>query len=269
VSAVETVHAPLRRTLGLARPATGRLLLATLLGAAAVGAGVGLMATSAWLIARAAQQPPVLVLQVAIVGVRFFGISRGAFRYGERLVGHDAAFRVLARLRVTVYSTLEGLAPSGLPAFRQGDLLARLVDDVDTLQDLLLRVLPQYGIALLVGAGTVGLITWILPSAGLVLLVTLLLAATVVPGLTRALARRGEQRQAAARGELSASVVDLLQGAPDLIAYGAAGTALSRAAAADAELTQVAAATARTAGLGSGLTSLLGGIAVVGALAVS
>jgi thiol reductant ABC exporter CydC subunit len=266
VSATEAVHAPLRRTLALARPARGRLLLATVLGAAAVGAGVGLMATSAWLIARAAQQPPVLVLQVAIVGVRFFGISRGAFRYGERLVGHDAAFRVLARLRVTVYTKLEGLAPSGLPAFRQGDLLARLVDDVDALQDLLLRVLPQYGIALLVGAATVGLITWILPSAGLILLVALLLAATLVPGLTRALARRSEQRQAAARGELSASVVDLLQGAPDLVAYGAAGSALARAAEADAELTQVAAATARTAGLGSGLTSLLGGAAVVGAL---
>jgi thiol reductant ABC exporter CydC subunit len=266
VSTTEAVHAPLRRTLALARPAGGRLLLATLLGAAAVGAGVGLMATSAWLIARAAQQPPVLTLQVAIVGVRFFGISRGAFRYGERLVGHDAAFRVLARLRVTVYTKLEGLAPSGLPAFRQGDLLARLVDDVDALQDLLLRVLPQYGIALLVGAATVGLITWILPSAGLVLLVALLLAATFVPALTRALARRSEHRQAAARGELSASVVDLLQGAPDLVAYGAAGAALARAAEADAELTQVAASTARTAGLGSGLTSLLGGIAVVGAL---
>ena len=151
------------RSRWLARP-TGRLALATLLGAGAVGAGIGLIATSAWLISRASQRPPESALTLAIVAVQFFGLSRGLFRYGQRLVGHDAAFRALADLRVrTATQRLESLAPAGLPAFRSGDLLARLVHDIDSLQDLLLRVIPPFVIALLVGTATVALVWWILP----------------------------------------------------------------------------------------------------------
>ena len=192
--------APVGRTLGIVRPAAGRLLLASLLGAGAVGAAIGLMGTSAWLISRAAQHPSESVLAVAIVGVQFFGLSRGFFRYGERLVGHDAAFRALADLRVRVYRSLERLAPSGLPAFRSGDLLARVVADVDSLQDLMLRVLPPFVIAVTVGTATVALVWWILPAAGLVLLASLLLAAILCPYLTGTLARRREARSAAAPG---------------------------------------------------------------------
>ena len=110
--------------------------------------------------------------------MQFFGLSRGLLRYGQRLVCHDAAFRALADLRVTTYTRLETLAPAGLPAFRSGDLLARLVHDIDSLQDLLLRVIGPFVIALLVGAGTVALMWWILPAAGVILLAALLLAAT-------------------------------------------------------------------------------------------
>ena len=142
-----TREAPFASTLGLARPVAGRLALAALLGAGAIGAGIGLIATSAWLISRASQRPPESSLAIAIVAVQFFGLSRGLFRYGQRLVGHDAAFRALADLRVSTYARLETLAPAGLPAFRSGDLLARLVHDIDSLQDLLLRVIPPFLIA--------------------------------------------------------------------------------------------------------------------------
>ena len=261
-------EAPILRTLRLARPATARLTVATLFGIGAAGAAVGLAATSAWLITRASERPSIAVLALAITAVRFFGISRGLFRYLERLVGHDAAFRVLADVRVAVYQRLERLAPAGLPAFRSGDLLARLVDDVDTMQDLLLRVIPPYVVAILVGAATVGLIAWVFSAAGFVLLIALLLAGIVVPALSLALSRRSQARAAAARGELATATVDLLQGAPDLIAFGAAETQIDRMATADAELTRVAAAAARTAGIGSALTALLSGLAVWGALLV-
>ncbi len=109
-------------------------------GAGAVAASIGLIATSAWLISRSAQHPQESAVAIAIAGVQFFALARGLCRYGERLVGHDAAFRVLARIRVRVYERLERLAPLGLPAFRSGDLLARLIHDVEALQDLLLRV---------------------------------------------------------------------------------------------------------------------------------
>jgi thiol reductant ABC exporter CydC subunit len=260
--------APLRRTLAIARPAAGRLALATLLGAGALGAAIGLIATSAWLISRSAQRPRESAVALAIVGVQFFALSRGLCRYGERLVGHDAAFRVLRDLRVGIYARLERLAPLGLPAFRSGELLARLVHDVDSLQDLMLRVLPPFAIALSVGAVTVGLVWWMLPAAGLILLVALILAGTLVPWLTGRLAARAEARQAAARGELTASVVDLLEGAPELIANGATTLQLRHTLEADAELTEIAAASARTAGIGQGLTSLCSGLAMWGALLV-
>ena len=263
---VKEPEASLGRIVELARPAAGRLVLATLFGACAVGAGIGLIATSAWLISRSAQRPPESAIAVAIVGVQFFALSRGLFRYAERLVGHDAAFGMLAVLRVRVYERLERLAPLGLPAFRSGDLLARLVGDVDSLQDLLLRVVPPFVIAVVVGAATVALVSWILPAAGLILLAALVLAGTLVPWLTGILAARTEARQSSVRGELSAAVVDLVDGAQELIVNGAAEAALARTAAADAELTQVAAAAARTAGIGQGLTILCSGLAMWGAV---
>jgi thiol reductant ABC exporter CydC subunit len=261
-------EAPLRQTLAIARPAAGRLALATLLGAGSVAAAIGLIATSAWLISRSSQRPPESAVAVAIVGVQFFALSRGLCRYFERLVGHDAAFRVMSSLRVNVYERLERLAPLGLPAFRSGELLSRLVQDVDSLQDLLLRVVPPFAIALLVGAGTVALMWWMLPAAALILLVALLLAGVLVPWLTGTLAARGEALQARARGQLSASVVDLIEGAPELTAYGAAQEQLQRTLAADAELTRIARAGARTAGVGQGLTTLCSGLAMWGALLV-
>ena len=143
--------APLGRTLGTVRPAYRRVALATLLAAGAVAADIGLIGTAGWLISRAAQHPNESALALAIVAVQFFGLSRGLFRYGERLVGHDAAFRLLADLRVQVYERLERLAPAGLPSFRRGDLLARIVRDVDSQQDLVIRVIPPFGISVLVG----------------------------------------------------------------------------------------------------------------------
>ena len=261
-------QAPLLQTLALARPAAGRLALATLLGAGAVAAAIGLIATSAWLISRSAQRPQESAVAIAIVGVQFFALSRGLCRYAERVVGHDAAFLVLSDLRVSVYERLERLAPLGLPAFGSGDLLARLIGDIDSLQDLLLRVVPPFAIALLVGAATVGLVWWMLPAAGLILLVALLIAGTLVPWLTGTLAARTEARQAAARGELTASVVDLIEGAPELAVNGATAEQLGRAMAADTEVTRIAGTAARTAGIGQGLTSLCAGLAMWGALAV-
>ena len=261
-------RAGIARTLGIARAARRRLAEASLLGAGAIGASIALMGTSAWLISRAAQHPSEASLTLAIVGVQFFGLSRGFLRYGERLVGHDAALRVLADLRVRVFARLEAVAPAGLPAFRRGDLMARFVDDVDSLQDVVLRVLQPFLVAALVGAGTVAVLWWFLPQAGLILLVALVLSATAVPWLTGRLARREESRQATERGELSASVVDLVEGAPELLVMGAVGEQLGRLDGSDSRLREVARRGAGTTGIGLGLTTALAGLASWGALTV-
>ncbi len=262
-----TPPAPVGRTLAVTRPAVRGIVLTSLLGAAAVGAGIGLMGTAAWLISRASQHPSEAALGVAIVGVQFFGLSRGFFRYGERLTGHDAAFRLIADLRVTVYRHLERLAPSGLSDFRSGDLLARIVQDVDSLQDLIIRVIPPFAIALVAGAATVAVMWWMLPAAGLILAVALVLSATVVPWLTGALGRRREGRFADRRGDLAVSVVDLIEGAPELVAFGAAPAQVDAVRSDDAQLTAIAARSAGTAGVGLALNTLLAGLACWGCLA--
>ena len=243
-----------------------RLVVAAVIGAGAALAGIGLTATAAWLISRAAEHPNVAALAVAVVGVRFFGVARGLLRYLERLISHDAALRALAELRMRVYSKLETLAPAGLPAFRSGDLLVRLVDDVDSVQDLLLAVVLPYAVAVMAGAVTAALLGWLLPASGLLFAVAFLLAAGAVPALSVWLVRRSEARQAQTRGELSTAIVDLLHGAPDLISYGAVSSQLLRAEQLDARLTGQARAAARTAGIASALTTLLGGLAFWGAL---
>ncbi|GAA0575381.1 thiol reductant ABC exporter subunit CydC [Actinomadura livida] len=256
------------RLLRFARPAWGRLVIAVVFGVLALGSGVGLMAASAWLISRAAQHPPVLTLMVAIVAVRAFGLGRGVFRYVERLVGHDATFRILADLRARVYERLERLAPGGLPSFRGGDLLSRLVADVDAVQDLFLRVLLPCVVAAVVGGASVGLAWALLPSAGAVLLFALLLAGVAAPWLSSAMARRAERRTTDLRGELTLHVVDTLQGAPELIAYGAAPAQLAEATRLDRDFTRATARSATTAGAGAAISALAGGLAVWGSLAV-
>ena len=136
---------PLLRLLAMARPLRGRLLGAAAAGAAATGCGVALLAVSGFLLARASQHPGILAISVAVVAVRALSVGRGVFRYLERLASHDAAFRVLARVRVTIWRRLAALAPGGVALFRSGDLLARLVSDVDATQDLFIRgVTPSW-----------------------------------------------------------------------------------------------------------------------------
>ncbi|MFK0152248.1 thiol reductant ABC exporter subunit CydD [Streptomyces sp. NPDC090499] len=267
--AADSVAVRRRSVLGRVRAASGarrgRLLLALLLGALALGSAVGLMATSGWLISRASQQPPVLYLMVAVTATRAFGIGRAVFRYGERLVSHDAVLRMLADTRVAVYRRLERLAPAGLRTTRRGDLLSRLVADVDTLQDYWLRWLLPVGAAVAVSAGAVGFTAWLLPEAGAALAVGLLAAGAGVPLVTSAVARRAEHRLAPARGLLATRVTDLLTGTAELTVAGALPARTGEARWADRTLTRIASRGATATALGDGLTALLTGLTVAAA----
>lgn len=276
----EAQAAPSRRGGVLARvratagPRSGRFTLALLLGSLALGSAVGLMATSGWLISRASQQPPVMYLMLAVTATRAFGIGRAVFRYAERLVSHDAVLRMLADTRVAVYRRLERLAPAGLRTARRGDLLSRLVADVDALQDYWLRWLLPAGAALLVSAASVGFTAWLLPEAGAALAAGLLAAGVGVPLLTGAVARRAEHRLSPARGALATRVTDLLTGTAELTVAGALPTRTAEARRADTVLTRIASRAATATALGDGLTALATGLtvaatALVGAQAVA
>ncbi|MFE6036257.1 thiol reductant ABC exporter subunit CydD [Streptomyces sp. NPDC056452] len=261
------------RVLARVREAAGaqhrKLGLALLLGSLAVGSSVGLMAVSGWLISRASEQPPVLYLMVAVTATRAFGIGRAVFRYAERLVSHDAVLRMLAELRVAVYRGLERIAPAGLRTTRRGDLLSRLVSDVDALQDYWLRWLLPAGTALAVGAGAVGFTSWLLPEAGAVLAVGLLLAGVGVPLVSGACARHAERQLAPARAALATRITDLLGGTAELTVAGALPSRRSQVRAADGVLTRIASRAATATALGGGLSALICGLTVVGAALVA
>ncbi|MGW4235099.1 thiol reductant ABC exporter subunit CydC, partial [Streptomyces sp. NPDC004980] len=247
----------------------GKLGLALLLGSLAVGSSVGLMAVSGWLISRASEQPPVLYLMVAVTATRAFGIGRAVFRYAERLVSHDAVLRMLAELRVAVYRGLERIAPAGLRTARRGDLLSRLVSDVDALQDYWLRWLLPAGTAVAVGTAAVGFTGWLLPEAGAVLAVGLLLAGVGVPLVSGACARHAERRLSPARSALAVRITDLLAGTAELTVAGALPARKELVRGADAALTRIVSRGATATALGGGLSALICGLTVVGAAAVA
>jgi ATP-binding cassette, subfamily C, bacterial CydC len=259
----------LRRLVGLAEAPRLRSALVVAMGTAAIACGAGLMATSGYLISRAAEHPPILELTVAIVAVRFFGIARPLARYLERLTSHDLAFRTLGKLRVAFYSRIEPLAPAGLRAYRRGDLLDRLVGDVETLQNLYLRGLAPPLVALVAGTLAVGVTAAYLPAAALILASGLLAAGVGLPVLTARLGRNAGAHQAARRSELTTELVELLQAAPELVAYGRGRERLARIDETDRALAGLARRDARLAGMGEALLVAIQGATAIGVLAVA
>ncbi len=255
--------------LGLARAPRWRLAAASLLGALTIAFGVGLMATAGYLISRAAERPAILSLGVTIVAVRFFGLGRPVVRYLERLCSHDLALRVLGRIRTGFYARIEPLAPAQLAAYRAGDLLSRMVADVDALQNLYLRGLEPPLVALLAGALSVGVAAAVLPAAGAILAAGLLVGGLAVPAVSGWVGARAGGRQAAARGTLTAELVEAMRGAPELVAFGCQATALQRIHSADSKLVGVARRDALATGIGDGLGLVVCGVTVGGVLAVA
>ncbi|MFE4921641.1 thiol reductant ABC exporter subunit CydD [Streptomyces sp. NPDC056661] len=247
----------------------GQLALALVLSSLALGSAVGLMAVSGWLISRASEQPPVLYLMVAVTATRAFGLGRAVFRYAERLVSHDAVLKMLAELRVAVYRGLERITPAGLGRTRRGDLLSRLVADVDALQDYWLRWLLPAWTAVVVGAAAAGFTGWLLPQAGVVLALGLLLAGVGVPLVSGACARRAERQLAPARADLATQITDLLGGTAELTVAGALPARKERSREADTVLTRIASRAATATALGGGLSALICGLTVVAAALVA
>jgi len=216
-----------RRLVRQMAPLLGWMGLAMLLGLLTIGSGLGLMTLSAYLIATAALHPAFASIAVAILGVRVLGVVRGIFRYFERIVSHETTFRLLTRLRVWFYQALEPLAPARLLAlakagstdYTSGDLLSRLVADIDTLQEFYIRVIAPPAIAILLG-----IIMWFVLGAfdvrfAITLLAFYLLAGVGIPLLTYLLSGKLGRNMIAIRSALRVSMVDSIQGAADLLAY--------------------------------------------------
>jgi thiol reductant ABC exporter CydC subunit len=241
--------------------------LATAIGTVVLGAA--LLGTSGYLISRAAERPPILALGVAMVLVRAFSVGRAIMRYLERLTSHELALGALARLRAGFVARLIPLVPAGLPRLRAADLLSRFTADVDQLQELFLRGLlpPITAIVVICLAGVAaGLM---LPAAGLVLAIVLIAFAVLVPLATAAVARAAGRRQARARADLSARVVDVLEGAPDIVAWGVRDAQVAGVARSNETLMSLGRRDAVAGGLAAGLSGLGAQVAALAVLIVA
>lgn len=263
------MNARVRGILRSALPSRRRFAPALLAGFGTAASAVALLAASAWLIARAAEQPLVMYLSMAVVGVRAFALSRGVFRYLERLSGHDAALHQLAGVRADLVRDLVPLAPDGLARSSRGGLLSSVVDDVEELQNLPLRVvLPLVTAAITAVAAVVftALISW---PAALVLLACLAAAFAAAVALGWAAGARAERSLAPLRAAVADAVHDLLTNLDVLTAYGALDAARDRVRRADAALRRAVVRRGGAQGLTSGAVSTLAGIASLGALLVA
>jgi ATP-binding cassette, subfamily C, bacterial CydCD len=248
---------PLATLLSFLAPYKGWVALSVLLGVLTIGSSVSLLAVSAYLISAAALRPSIAELQVAIVGVRFFGIARGVFRYLERLVSHGLTFRLLARLRVWFYEQLEPLAPARLLTVRSGDLLTRIVADVGTLENFYVRVAaPPLTAVIVVAAMTLYLALYD-PRLALPLLLSMLLAGAGLPLWAYRVGQGPGRTFIDLRARLHAALVDLIQGLPDVQAYGQGSRFLAHIRAAGQELGAAQRRLAWQAAAQAGLSQLL------------
>ncbi len=197
------------------------MALSVLLGAATIGSSLGLLSASGFIIATAALQPSIAELQLAIVGVRFFGISRGFFRYLERILSHQTTFRLLSRIRVWFYEELEPLTPARLLDFQSGDLLARIISDIETLQQFFLRVLAPPLVASIICLATGLFMARYHAPLAWFLIFGLVLAGVVIPWLIQRSRRGVGQNLIQTRAKLQANLTETLQGSADLLALNA------------------------------------------------
>ncbi len=207
------------RLLGFLQGSWGWVALSVLLGVLTVGSNVGLMSLSAWLISAAALHPPLSELQIAIVGVRFFGLARALLRYAERLTSHEVTFRLLARLRGWCYRALEPLAPARLIRHRSGDLLNRLVADVEMLEHFYGRAIAPSLVALATAVGTVFFFSYFATELALIALLSFGVAGIVLPLLAWQLGRLPGERLSVQGAALRTALVDGVQGMADLLVF--------------------------------------------------
>ncbi|MCB9436688.1 MAG: thiol reductant ABC exporter subunit CydC [Anaerolineales bacterium] len=209
-----------RHLVGLILPLWRWVLASITFGVLTIGSSIALMGVSAWLIARAALHPSVAVLGIAIVGVRAFGIGRGVFRYMERLTSHEVTFRLLRDLRVWFYQAIEPLAPARLSEHRSGDLLTRVLGDIQTLENFYIRAIAPPLVAVVIGLG-MAVFLWILhPLLVPIALMAFALMGLGVPWLAWRLSRRAGEAVVAARADLNTTLLDVIQGLPDVLVFG-------------------------------------------------
>lgn len=263
------MRSEVRSVLRQAMPSARQMLPALLAGVLSAAAAIGLLLVSGWLIVSASIVDSLVPLSVAVVGVRFFAVSRSVFRYLERLAGHDAALRRLAGLRAGIVRRLAPLSPAGLGGTDRGEVLSALVDDVENLQNLPLRVVAPVVTGGVVAIASVGAMALVSPAASVALAACLAVAAVAAVAVSWMVGDTAERSIALRRAELSGALVDYLTGLDVLLAYGAEPDARERIRRADAALRRTVTRAALAQSVSAGIISVAAGAASIWALAAA
>ncbi|HZY64678.1 MAG TPA: thiol reductant ABC exporter subunit CydC [Rubrobacteraceae bacterium] len=258
------------RLLGFLKPYRWQVALAVFLGVATVASNVGLLATAAYVISAAAIVPFITLLMVPVFLVRLFSISRSFGRYFERLVSHDATFKLLGTVRTWFYGRLEPLAPGLLLRYRSGDLLSRISRDVEELENVYVRVTGPVVIAA-IAAGLVFAVFYrfFSPALAFITLACLVATGIGVPALVRSLTRGLGRRELELRAELNAQIVDGIQGVQDLLAFGREADRREKIEILGRKLDRMQRRMAFVTGLQGSLGDLMMNLAMLAALVVS
>ena len=250
------------RLLSLLAPFRWRVALAVLFGALTIASNIGLLGMAGYLIAAAALKPLLVLLTLPIYVVRVAGVTRAVARYMDRLIGHSVTFRLLERLRTRMYRRMVARAPELANAHHSGDLLSRLVADVDELQHMYLRVVGPFLVAGLVAILTCGVFAIFSPALAWTALAFLVVTGVALPLLAGRLSRGFGERQPGARADLNARLLDGIQGIQDVLAFGLEGDFMGRVAAADGVLARVQRRMAAISALEQGLRDFATSLAV-------
>jgi ATP-binding cassette subfamily C protein CydC len=251
------------RLLSLLAPFRWLIALAILMGSVMIASNIALLGMASYLIAAAALGPLLVMLTIPIYMVQVMGVLKAVSRYAERMVSHNATFRLLARLRSEAYGKIEPQAPAHLLNYRSGDMLSRLVSDIDELQNLYLRVVSPVLVALAISILSFFLFSIFSPTLAWVALAFLIVSGFGVSLLATWLSRGLGKRQVSARAAMNTQIVDGIQGVQDILAFGHSGLHLSKVAACDAELGQVQRRMASISAYQMGLNDLLMNVAMV------
>lgn len=257
------------RLVSFLKPFWRELLQAVLVGFLTIAASISLMSTSAWLISTAAIATSVAQFGVSVVGVRFFGIARGVFRYLERLVSHSLTFKLLAHLRVWFYQSIEPLAPARLVSARSGDLLSRVISDIESLDNFYVRALAPPLVAVVVVLGMGIFMGSFSPVLGITIVGFLLALGLGLTWLTLAVNRTPGRILVEQRSRLRADLVDAVQGLPDLAAFGQEQAYFERIQATGSSYSRTQMQLARLNGFQSGLSTFITGLGVLVMLALA
>ncbi|MGF1586430.1 MAG: thiol reductant ABC exporter subunit CydC [Bacteroidales bacterium] len=242
---------------------------AVILAVGTILAGIGLMSTSGYLISRAAQRPLIVDLFVVTAGVRFFGISRAVVRYFERVVSHDLTFKILLSMRTKLYIQIEAFSQKWLMSKRPGELLSSITSDIETLQNVYLRVISPVIVAIIISIFTFTGLVFFDKTLALVTLAFFIINGTVAPYMASYLAKGRGKDNVDTRTNMKVFLVDRLQGLQDLIWMGRKESTMAEFNEMQDKLDQIQHKNAGTSGLMDGLNNLMAHMAMFTILVLS